>query len=102
LVTRLNAFRLVAKLLVREEHSYHWELINARRPDQRVYSLVDTIIACQAVKSYSSHELQYVFAGPWRIITAILKDASYELKHCDNWWRHSTYVSLSGGNEDAS
>ncbi len=87
LAARLQACHLVANLLVREQHSYHCKLINARRPDPRIYSLGDIVFACCAVKSNSSREqvdkLQYIFTGPWRII-AILKGASYELEHCDN------------------
>jgi len=91
LAQRLQACRLVADLLVREQRSYHRELINARRPDPRIYSLGDIVFARRAVKSNSSREhvdkLQYAFTGPWRI-TAILKGASYELEHCDNIKRH--------------
>ena len=54
LATRLSACRQVAKLLVQEQHSYHWELINARHPDPCIYSLGNIVFAWHAVKSASS------------------------------------------------
>ena len=75
LAMRLQASRLVADLKVREQRSYHRELINARRPDPRIYSLSDIVFACRAVKSNSSREqvdkLQYAFTGPWRVIAIL-------------------------------
>ncbi len=54
LAMRLHACRLVANLLVRKQHSYHLELINACRPDPRIYLLGDIVFALRAVKSNSS------------------------------------------------
>jgi hypothetical protein len=86
LATRLSACRQVADLLVREQRTYHRELINARRPDPRVYSVGDVVFARRAVKSDAARgkvdKLQYSFTGPWRV-TGILPGASYELEHCD-------------------
>ena len=87
LATRLSACQEVAKLLVKEQRSYHQELINDRRPDPHVYSVGDTVFAQRAVRSDAKQgivdKLQYAFTGPWRV-TAILTGASYELEHCDS------------------
>ena len=73
-------------MLVREQRSYHRELINARRPDPRIYSIGDIVFARRAVKSDAARgnvdKLQYAFTRPWRV-TASLPGASYELEHCD-------------------
>ena len=53
LVTRLSACREVAKLLVQEQRAYHRKLINACRPNPRVYSIGDIVFARCAVKSSS-------------------------------------------------
>jgi hypothetical protein len=45
LATRLSACREVAKLLVKEQRAYHRELINARCPNPRVYSIGDIVFA---------------------------------------------------------
>ena len=45
LATRLATCRQVAELLVREQHSYHRELINAHRPDPRIYSIGNIVFA---------------------------------------------------------
>jgi hypothetical protein len=86
LATRLSACREVAELLVKEQRAYHRKLINARRPNPRVYSIGDIVFARRAVKSSSAKEqvdkLQYAFTGPW-VIKAQLKGASYELEHCE-------------------
>jgi hypothetical protein len=87
LAARLLACRLVAELLVEEQHAYHREYINARRPDPCIYSVGDIIFARCAVRSSSPQarvdKLQFAFTGPWCIST-ILKGASYELEHCHN------------------
>jgi hypothetical protein len=49
LATRLSACRQVAELLVREQRSYHRELINARRPDPQIYSLGNIVFARRAL-----------------------------------------------------
>ena len=85
LATRLSACREVAELLLQEQRAYHRELINARRPNPRVYSIGDIVFAQCAVKSNSAKEQvdksQYTFTGPW-VIKAQLKGALYELEHC--------------------
>jgi hypothetical protein len=87
LATCLSACRQVAKILVREQRSYHRELINAHRPDPQIYSLGDIVFALRAVKSVAIQghvdKLQYAFTGPWHN-SAILTGASYELEHCNN------------------
>ncbi len=45
LATRLAACRQVAELLIREQRSYHRELINARRPDPHIYSIGNIVFA---------------------------------------------------------
>jgi hypothetical protein len=45
LANRLSACREVAELLVKEQRAYHRELINARRPNPRVYSIGDIVFA---------------------------------------------------------
>ncbi len=86
LATRLSACRQVAELLVREQRTYHRKLINACRPDPRIYSLGDIVFTRRAVKSDAARghvdKLQYAFTGPWHI-SAILPGASYKLEHCD-------------------
>jgi hypothetical protein len=83
----LSACRLVAELLVEEQRAYHREYINARWPDPRIYSVGNIVFARCAARSSSTQErndkLQFVFTGPWHV-SAILKDASYELEHCHN------------------
>ncbi len=85
LATCLFACREVAELLVQEQRAYHRELINARRPNPRVYSVGDIVFAWCTVRSSSAKEqvdkLQYAFTGPW-IVRASLKGASYKLEHC--------------------
>ncbi len=49
LATRLATCREVAELLVQEQRAYHRELINARRPNPRVYSVGNILFACRAV-----------------------------------------------------
>jgi hypothetical protein len=85
LATWLSACRDVAKLLVKEVCAYHREYVNACRPNPHIYSVGDIIFARRAVRSVVAREvvdkLQFAFTGPW-CITALLKGASYELKHC--------------------
>jgi hypothetical protein len=45
LATWLSACRDVAKLLVKEAHTYHREYVNAHRPNQRIYSVDDILFA---------------------------------------------------------
>jgi hypothetical protein len=48
LAERLDACQDIAKLLVREQRCWHRELINARRPDPRIYSVGDIVFARRA------------------------------------------------------
>jgi hypothetical protein len=86
LATRLAACHQVAELLIREQRSYHRELINAHRPDPCIYSIGDIFFARHAVKSDAAQgtvdKLQYAFTRPWRV-SAVLPGASYKLEHCD-------------------
>ena len=50
----LSTCRQVAKLLVQEQCSCHWELINACCPDPHIYSLGNIVFAQRTVKSDSS------------------------------------------------
>jgi hypothetical protein len=85
LATHLSAFREVAHLLVNGHRAYHRELINSRRPDPHTYSVGDIVFAHHAPRldAAKGHvdKLTYTFTGPLRI-TALLKGASYKLKHC--------------------
>jgi hypothetical protein len=85
LATCLSALREVAQFLVQEHRAYHRELINSRRPDPHTYSIGDIVCARRATRSDAAkghvNKLTYAFTGPWHI-TAILKDALYELEHC--------------------
>jgi hypothetical protein len=44
LATRLSACREVAELLVQEQHLYHREYINTRRPDPQIYSIGNIVL----------------------------------------------------------
>jgi len=85
LVTRLSSLREVASLLVKEQHAYHWEFLNSRRPDPTIYSVSDIVFACQAIRSNAASgqvdKLTHPFTGLWRIM-AKLYGASYEIEHC--------------------
>ncbi len=87
LAMRLSACRKVAEILVKEQRSYHRELVNARRPDPHIYSFGNIVFARHAVwldaKRGVINKLQYAFTGPWRV-TAALKGASYGLVHWYN------------------
>jgi hypothetical protein len=82
--TCLSALREVATLLVDEQQAYHWEFINARQPDPKIYSVGDTVFIRCATQSDAGRgqvdKLIYPFTGPW-LITAKLDSASYEIKH---------------------
>ncbi len=101
LAMRLSACPKVAEMLVKEQRSYHRELINVRRPDPHVYSVGDIVFARCVVRSDAKQGivdiLQYAFTGPWRV-TTVLKGTSYELVHCDNDKRteikHASDLSL--------
>jgi hypothetical protein len=45
LAALLSACRLIAELLVEEQHAYHREYINARRPDPCIYSIGNIVFA---------------------------------------------------------
>jgi hypothetical protein len=84
LATRLSACHKVAEYLVKEQRTYHCKLINARKPDLRIYPVGDIVFARRAVRSNSAHgvvdKLQFAYTGPWHV-TAMLKGASYKLEH---------------------
>ncbi len=83
----MSACCKVAEILVKEQHSYHRELINACRPDPHIYSVGDILFAQRAVwldaKRGIVDKLQYAFTGLWRV-PAALKGASYGLVNCNN------------------
>ncbi len=85
LAVHLSALCEVAQLLVQEHWAYHHKYINSHCPDPHIYSVGDIVFAGCAVWLDASKEcadkLSYAFTGPWRI-TASLKGASYDLKHC--------------------
>jgi hypothetical protein len=54
LATRLLALREDANLLVEEQRVCHCEFINSRQPDPKLYSIGNTIFACQATRSDAS------------------------------------------------
>jgi hypothetical protein len=87
LAMRLLVCSKVAEILVKEQRSYHRELVNAQRPDPHIYSADNILFARCAVwsdaKQGTVDTLQYAFTGPWHV-NAVLKGASYELVHCDN------------------
>ena len=74
-------------LLVKEQRAWHRELINARRPDPRIYSVGDVVFARRATRSDSKRgrvdKLMHPFTGPWRI-TKSLPGASYSLEFVHN------------------
>jgi hypothetical protein len=69
LAMRLTACCTIPELLMREEHSYHIEFINATRPDPRVYRVGNIVFAQCTVRSILRQEqvdkLQYAFTGTW-------------------------------------
>ena len=84
LAERLDTCQDIAKLLVREQLR---ELINACRPDPRLYSVGDVVFVQRATQSDSKRgkvdKLMHPFTGPWRD-TCSLSGASYELKFVSN------------------
>jgi hypothetical protein len=69
LATCLSALRDVAHLLIQEQHAYHRELVDSRRPDPRTYSVGNVVFTRHTVCSDSSkgrgNKLQYAYTGPW-------------------------------------
>ena len=49
-----EAFCEVAELLLKEQHSWHHELINFQRPESHVYHPGDIVFARRAVKSIAA------------------------------------------------
>ena len=96
----LSTCRDVAKVLLDEHRTYHRELVNASRPDPRVYEVGDIVFAERAVRSDKGRglvgKLQYSYDGPWRVIK-VYDGASYELEHCLNPKRttkkHAAFIS---------
>ena len=74
-------------LLVKEQRAWHRELINARRPDPRVYSVGNVVFARRATRSDSKRgqvdKLMHPFTGPWHI-TESLPGTSYALEFVHN------------------
>ena len=85
LAVRLSACREVAELLVAEQRAYHRELVNSRRPDQRIYAKGDIVFARRATKSDAKRgrvgKLMYQFTGPYEVLES-LHGASYSIRHC--------------------
>jgi hypothetical protein len=71
--------------LVKEQHAFHREFVNLRRPDPKIYSIGDIVFDRRAVRSDAAHgqvnKLTYPFTGPWRIV-AKLHGTSYKIEHC--------------------
>ena len=74
-----------AKVLLEEHRRWHQELVNASRPDPRVWNVGDIVFARRQTRSHKGREivgkLQYAHTGPWRVLKR-LEGASYELEHC--------------------
>ena len=87
LAVRLEACREVAELLVSEQRSWHRELINASRPDPRIFAVGDVVFARRKTASNKQRgrvgKLQHSWTGPWKV-KAKLKGASYEIEHAYN------------------
>jgi len=81
----MSACYEVARVLLEEHRIWHRELVNAARPDPRVWSVGDIVFARRATRSDKGRgivgKLQYPHTGPWRV-TKKLAGASYELEHC--------------------
>ncbi|KAL3762115.1 hypothetical protein ACHAWU_001566 [Discostella pseudostelligera] len=86
LAIRLEACREVAGLLVQEHRAWHRELVNARQPSPRTFTIGDIVFARRTVRSDAKYErvdkLAYAYTGPWKV-TAILPGGSYSLAHCN-------------------
>ena len=87
LATRLDSCREIALLLVKEQRTWHRELINSRRRDPRIYKEGDIVFArratCSDAKRGRVQKLMHPFTGPWRIVKS-LDGASYELEFVGN------------------
>jgi hypothetical protein len=75
----------IAKTLLQEHRAWHRELVNASRPDPRIWQVGDIVFARRATRSHKGRgivgKLQYAHTGPWRV-TKKLEGSSYELAHC--------------------
>lgn len=80
----LSACRELGKVLIDEHRTYHRELINAARPDPRIFEPGDHVFARRSVQSNLKRnivgKLEFFYTGPW-IILRRLHGASYECKH---------------------
>ena len=87
LATRLESCRKIAMLLVKEQHTWHRELINSRRRGPPIYNKGDIVFARRATqldaKRSRVEKLMHPFTGPWRIVKS-LDGASYELEFVGN------------------
>jgi hypothetical protein len=81
----LSASRDIARVLLDEHRSWHRELVNATRPDPRLYNIGDIVFAKRATRSDASRgrvgKLMYPMTGPWRVIEK-LDGGSYRIEHC--------------------
>ena len=50
-----NTSRDIAKVLLKEHHAYHRELVNSRRPDPCLFKEGDVVFAHQTVRSSKKH-----------------------------------------------
>ncbi len=85
LAINLTASRKIAKILVKEQHTMHWEFINSWMPIPCMYSVGNIVFACRAVQSNAAcsrvNMLSYPFTGPWNILHK-LDVVSYKIEHC--------------------
>ncbi|KAL3803378.1 hypothetical protein HJC23_009342 [Cyclotella cryptica] len=85
LAVLLVASREIAKVLLKEQRTWHRNLVNSRRPDPKVWNIGDIVFARRQTRSGKGRgivgKLQYAHTGPWRVC-ARLDGASYELEHC--------------------
>jgi hypothetical protein len=96
LAIHLQALHEIAKILVKKQRAWHRELVNARQPDPKVYSVDDVVFARRAVRSKAIRgrvdKLSYLFTGPWRIV-ASLPGASYNIEHCSTKMQEKWHAS---------
>jgi len=95
----LKACGEIVKELVTEHRAMYRELINAQRPEPRLYHIGDRVLARRIVKSDKKREIvdkvAYQYSGPWEIVEK-LAGSSYRIKHCDSGLvekKHAGYLS---------
>jgi hypothetical protein len=100
LFERLAACHQIAMLLVSEHRAWHWELINSRQRDPRIFKPDNIIFACRAVWSNASKghvsKLEFSFTGPWQIISSA-DGGLYNIEHCHcpTWWMKKHTADLT-------